>query len=142
MTNDEILAALKVGDIVTNKQVLAAMKKSSLIYDYSEWGYLESGRIYYETELDGRKTTDHIYVELISGKEARDIIDNRQIMIDAISARAYTPKLNEVVYRGCIFGTEYLSGCFQPYLIYKGRVGEEVKQVSPNKTMTFFGKLM
>lgn len=130
MKNAEILKKMNVGDIVTNKQLLATFKKLNHIYDYSFWGYLESGRIYYKvTEPNGRMSWDYIFAELIANKTARKIIDNSVYVDSSNIAHAYTK--NEFSYGGCTFRTKYLSGCFQPYLQLVKKDGEKT---DPTKT--------
>ena len=129
MKNKEILAKMPVGGIVP-KRVLAAMKRKGLIYDYSQWGYLESARISYKDEDDSW----HRYVELFPNGNARDadsfVGTSGELREKFIGGR--------LEYMGFQFDTKYLDGCFKPYLIKTGpKNGNEV-----NHKMCLWGAII
>lgn len=120
MRASEFLSNLRKGEVITDKRILAILKRAGIIYDYSQWGYLESQNVYYYDEY--YKTLEHIFTykggEIKEGdlgsisKPFKDL----QAVIDA--GYAYDIDAD---YKGVKLGSMYLDGCFDAYLYKAGR---------------------
>jgi len=137
MTNKEFLAVAKVGSIINNKRILAALKKRGLIFGYSEWGYLESCKVRYKDEWDGKPTTEREYIEVFPKGNAREcessLFESREKMWGFIGN-------GKITYMGCELSTKYLDGCFQPYLQLVAKNGSREKEVNPR--MSLWGQVI
>jgi len=137
MTNKDFLAVTKVGSIIINKRVLSTLKKRGLIFDYSEWGYLESCKVRYKDEYDGKVTIEHEYIDLFPKGNAREcqgrIFESREEMREFIG-------YNDITYMDCEFSTKYLDGCFSAYLQLTEKNGCREKEVNPR--MSLWGNVL
>ena len=91
MKTEEIIKKIKIGSLVKSKQVLYTLQRNHLIYDYSKWGYVElfedaNAPEVYETTI----TDERGYYRMIRN--------------------------NKIKYKDFEFETQYVSGCFKPYL--------------------------
>ena len=57
------------GEVITSKRALCAMKRKGLIMGYSDWGYLESSKVWYISTWMGETCTDYYFVEF--GREPK-----------------------------------------------------------------------
>lgn len=132
----DYLTALPLGEVVTNKSVLAVLKRKGLIYDYSDWGYLESRWVYREPWEDGYMRRD--LEELFPMGNATD-----PIFDDVVSDDDYYDKYKvggNIEYKGFVFTTQYLDGCFKPYLKkISGPVSNPGKSVQRRMTLGIMG---
>jgi len=127
----DIINGLKVGQVITNKRLLSVLKRKGLIYDYSQWGYLESCWVVKPAESDGYRYRHLGY--LFNGNAPKDtncVYCETENEFDNL-----TP--NEIEYMGCRFRTKYLSGCFNAYLELVSKNGDSQKEV--NQTMSLWG---
>lgn len=127
-TIKELLSSYKVNEPITDKRILYHFKKLGYIWDYSKWGYLESVIIH---ASDSREYAP--CVELFASKNAKELeqyymavyIEGNKVYRQS-SARTDIPTTEKIrekfvcghfEWNGYKFGTRYVSGCFQPYLV-------------------------
>lgn len=139
MTNKEILEKMPIGEVVP-KRILSAMKRKGLIFDYSPWGYLESARIWYKEMYNSREESNYVRRELFPNANAHDCEFSdlhpglsREEIIDKYTG-------GHIEYLGFTFDTQYLSGCFSPYLVKTGPKTSETKTVK--RSMSLWGAIM
>ena len=125
----DYLENCKVGEIITNKRLLSILKRKGLIFDYSNWGYLESCTI---------KWTDYRQcVDLFKKGNApkTDIcVENESIYND------YLRNSDIIEYKGYEFRYKYLNGCFNAYLQLTKKGNDNKKVVNPR--MSLYGKII
>lgn len=104
------LERLPIGEVITNKRVLSVLKRRGLIYDYSQWGYLESRWIYRAPREEGFRSMAYLFPQ---GNANDPILD------DVVTDEYYwdTNIGDNIEYKGFKFSTKYLDGCFNAYLI-------------------------
>lgn len=132
------LDSLPTGEVVTSRSILAAMKRKGLIYDYSPWGYLESQNVYYLWD-DGEiaDTFEYLGRELADGELGT--CKNPFPSLDAKINSAYG--VSGFYYKGNYFTTQYLSGCFNAYLI-KSEDPASRQRNQIKRTMSLWGAVM
>lgn len=112
----DILTKLAKGEVVRNKRVLSVLKRAGLIYNYSQWNYLESQKVFYIDEYDNKR--DYYWTEF--GKEImvgeKGSYSNPFESREEMYANGYDCGA-KIRYKGFAFRLQYISGCFQPYLI-------------------------
>ena len=119
---------LPIGAVVTNKRLLSVLKRKGLIFDYSCFGYLESCFIYYNVQYGGKTERYDMMLYLFTkGNAPRNYklckdgtkVLNSTISLNCDSNELYkTYGLDGVIeYKGNYFTMQYLSGCFNPYLV-------------------------
>lgn len=127
-TIKELVTNYQVNEPIKDKRILSYFKRLGFIWDYSQWGYLESVIIY--------PTDNNEYapdVELFATKNAKELeqypmavyIEGNKVYRQH-SAKTDIPT-TETIYKkfkcgnfewnGYRFGTKYVSGCFKPYLV-------------------------
>ena len=140
-TVTEYLESLPIGQVITNKSVLSVLKRAGVIYDYSQFGYLESQNVYYKSDWNGKETTEHIFS--YQGRKISDIeqgsISNPFKNITEMYQAGWNNYL-DTEYKGFKLGSKYLDGCFNAYLIKKG--GPCKEQRSVNRKITLFGNVI
>ena len=137
----DYLESLPIGAVITDKRVLSVLKRAGIIYDYSQFGYLESQNVYYKSNWDGRKTTDHIFS--YQGKEIKDGEVGSVLNPFPNSSDMYKAGWNNYIdaeYKGFKLGSKYLDGCFNAYLIKKG--GKCKEQNTVERRIFLFGKII
>ena len=103
--------------------------------------YLESQNVYYKSNWDGRKTTDHIFS--YQGKEIKDGEVGSVLNPFPNSSDMYKAGWNNYIdaeYKGFKLGSKYLDGCFNAYLIKKG--GKCKEQNTVERRISLFGKII
>ena len=103
--------------------------------------YLESQNVYYKSNWDGRKTTDHIFS--YQGKEIKDGEVGSALNPFPNSSDMYKAGWNNYIdaeYKGFKLGSKYLDGCFNAYLIKKG--GKCKEQNTVERRISLFGKII
>ena len=140
-TVTEYLESLPIGEVITNKSVLSVLKRAGVIYDYSQFGYLESQNVYYKSDWNGKETTEHIFS--YQGRKISDIeqgsISNPFKNITEMYQAGWDKYL-DAEYKGFKLGSKYLDGCFNSYLIKTGDPCKEQKSV--NRKITLFGNVI
>lgn len=144
MKMKEYFDQLSVGEVV-NKRGLAYLKRIGLLWEYSEWGYLESISIkpsdetWYNFDRELFPNGNARECEKMKGAWHNDC--GRQLFGDSELTR---DELREKFPSGSIsalgntFDTKYLDGCFKPYLIKTGPSnGKEV-----NRHMVLWGAIV
>ena len=71
MSVTEYLESLPIGEVIADIRVLSVLKRAGVIYDYSQFGYLESQNVYYKSDWNGKETTEHIFS--YQGRKISDI---------------------------------------------------------------------
>ena len=129
MKVSEYLEKLPIGEIVTNKRLLAALKRKGLIFDYSAHGYLCSCPIYYNEEYNGRvekySRMIHLFPSGNAPREYRVCPDGEKFLSCHVSTNYECSEVDDIYgydggvieYNGSYFTTQYLDGCFCPYLV-------------------------
>ena len=109
MKTEEIIKKIKIGSLVKSKQVLYTLQRNHLIYDYSKWGYLRGAKIYLELPDE----TAWTYVELFEDANAPEVYETT-----ITDEKGYYRMIrnNKIKYKDFEFETQYVSGCFKPYL--------------------------
>ena len=119
---------LPIGEVVTNKRLLAVLKRKGLIFDYSFWGYLEPCFIYYNEQY-GDKTERwhkmlHIFTKGNAPRNYKLCKDGTKVLDHNVSLNCDSDELYKtygidgvIEYKGNYFTMQYLSGCFNPYLV-------------------------
>lgn len=112
----DYLKQLPMGEPV-NKRVLAILKRKGLIYDYSQWGYLESVRITWQDKgmdisFDHRELFPNANAPKVTLRNEHDFYGSTDEMYEF-----YGHPWSEIEYKGFKFQTKYFSGCFYPYLV-------------------------
>lgn len=145
----DYIKQIPIGEVVTNKRLLAVLKRKGLIFDYSRFGYLEDCCIYYNGQY-GDKTERwdrrlHIFAK---GNAPRNYIqceDGTKVLDSYISLNCNSDELNKtygwddvIEYKGNYFTMQYLSGCFNPYLVKCDKDGNYARKHS----MSLFGSIV
>lgn len=128
----DIIKGMKVGAVVTDKRLLSALKKKGLIFDYSEWGYLESCQLCYPYKYNGVESTVWDFVELFPKGNAPKI--------GSVDFKSYEEMREfrsggSIEYQGCKFDTKYLDGCFCSYLQLVEKFGSSEREVNPRMSL-------
>lgn len=124
----DYIEKLQIGEVVTNKRLLAVLKRKGLIFDYSLYGYLESCRIYYNSQYGGKTERWDMMLHLFTkGNAPRNYIqfeDGTKVLDSHIRLDCDRDELLKtygrdgvINYKGNYFTMQYLSGCFSPYLV-------------------------
>lgn len=128
------------GEVITSKRALCAMKRKGLIMGYSDWGYLESGKVWYISTWMGEPCTDYYFVEF--GREPKKgepgSYENPFPTPEALW-EAY-PRTG-FYYKGNYFRSSYLDGCLKPYLI-KSEPPHSDRPNQVRRTMSVYGAVM
>lgn len=109
---------------ITDKRILYHLKRLGYIWDYSQWGYLESIRI---------KTKDssyEVYGTIFEDRKANELVKAASVIIDGKKYRQLQCEIDmphddavlrytdwTFTFEGFTFSTKYCDGCFNPYLI-------------------------
>jgi hypothetical protein len=128
----ELLTSLPIGEVIP-KKVLSVLKRNGLIYDYSNFGYLESQWVYY-FDCEGKRERHISY----AGKEIKDgelgsfenPFKNYRDSVD----HGFGEWL-EINYKGFTLSSKYLSGCFNAYLIKRDGETKDNKKVERSMVM-------
>lgn len=137
---------LPIGEVV-NKRGLAYFKRMGYIWDYSEFGYLESVTIYGKKESDGYRAEDFRHLFPFGNAKVVEGYDNA--MYEKYrQTGAWNENLSredmsslfggewEFEFKGNKFGMKFYDGCFSPYLIKKGSV-KPVNEVNHKMAFPF-----
>ena len=121
---------LPIGEVV-NKRGLAYLKRMGYIWDYSEFGYLESVPISGKKERDGYRAEDFRHLFPFGNAKVVEGYDNA--MYEKYRQKsAWNESLSredmynlfgverEFEFKGNKFGLKYFDGCFSPYLVKTG----------------------
>jgi len=124
----EYLRNLKSGEVV-NKRGLSYLKRIGMIWDYSQWGYLESLHIFGK-HRDGEPFRDEFWLEVSPNRACKDAekLDGamygkwrqcgsarcEQTMDEMLEQ--YGPQ-GHIELDGMVFRPKYFDGCFKPYLV-------------------------
>lgn len=132
MKLSEYFDNLPIGEVV-NKRGLAYFKRMGYIWDYSEFGYLESVTIYGKKENDGYRAEDFRHLFPFGNAKVVEGYDNA--MYEKYrQTGAWNEKLSredmrslfggewEFEFKGNKFGMKFYDGCFSPYLVKTGSV--------------------
>lgn len=129
---------LPVGEVV-NKRGLAYLKRLGFIWDYSQWGYLESLTIYGK-KREGNPWPDEFCLEISPNQNCKmaELYDGALYdgcrQCGSIRIEKTSDELLEMFgiqgsfeFNGITFRTRYFDGCFKPYLVKDGPAnGSEV----------------
>lgn len=109
---------------ITDKRILYHLKRLGYIWDYSQWGYLESVRI------KTKNSSDEIWGTVFEDRKANELVEAASIIIDGKKYRQQQCKIDmcykdalmrytdwTFTFEGFRFGTKYCDGCFNPYLV-------------------------
>ena len=118
---------LPIGEVV-NKRGLAYLKRMGYIWDYSEFGYLESVTIYGRKDEDGYRAED--FRHLFPFGNAKVVEGYKNAMYEKYrQTGAWNESLSredmrdlfggewEFEFKGNKFGMKFFDGCFSPYLV-------------------------
>lgn len=112
---------IKVGSIVTDKRTLYKFKRKGFIWDYSQWGYLENLRIRTKDDRDFS-----LYLSSNGKCKVGETFDGamweKYRQGQGVTEMTYAEcsdifGQNEFTFEGMVFSTQYIDGCFNPYLI-------------------------
>lgn len=122
----EILSKYDINQPITDKRILSYFKRIGYIWDYSEFGYLESVRIYPSDDWDKTKY-------LFENKNAKELeqypqsiyVENNKIYRQSQSRTDLTNKeickkfglCDRFNFENYQFSIKYIDGCFKPYLV-------------------------
>ena len=130
----DYIKQLPIGEVVMNKRFLAVLKRKGLIFDYSRFGYLESCFIYYNEQY-GDKTERlsrmlHLFTKGNAPRNYKQCKDDTKYLDDSLSVNCDSDELYKtygldgvIEYKGNYFTMQYLSGCFNPYLVKCDKYG-------------------
>lgn len=109
---------------ITDKRILYHLKRLGYIWDYSQWGYLESIRI------KTKGSSDEIWCTVFEDHKANELVEAASIIIDGKKYRQQQCKIDMCYkdalmryfdctfkFEGFVFGLTYADGCFKPYLV-------------------------
>lgn len=124
----DYIKQLPIGEVVMNKRFLAVLKHKGLIFDYSRFGYLESCFIHYNEQY-GDKTERlsrmlHLFTKGNAPRNYKLCKDGTKYLDRNVSLNCDREELYKtygsdgvIEYKGNYFTMQYLSGCFNPYLV-------------------------
>lgn len=121
----EYLTNLPVGEVV-NKTALAYFKRMGFIFDYSQWGYLESLHIFGKRE-DGKYYANEFWLQISGNRACKGSKerDYSEMTFDDM-CELFGPQFS-FTWEGMTFRPKYFDGCFSPYLVKDGPAnGKEV----------------
>lgn len=135
MNVQDYLDNLPTGEVVCNRRVLAAMKRKGLISDYSPWCYMESHRRYYVSTWSGKPSVDYYDVYFCREPKEGELGSRENPYPSAEALWDDKPHNLGFYYKGHYFQTQYLDGCFNPYLIkseppHSGKCNQVLRRMS------------
>lgn len=110
---------LPVGEVV-NKRGLAYLKRLGYIYDYSEWGYLESLRILGKRREDEPEYCHDWLLEVSPNRACKGASERDHSQMTSDDMHELYGSMWGFELNGIRFTTKYFDGCFKPYLIKSG----------------------
>lgn len=127
-TIKELVSNYQVNEPITDKRILYYFKKLGFIWDYSQWGYLESVIVYPNNDVL------NTHYEIFSQSNAKELekypmavwCENGKVYRQQ-SARTDIPTNDDIreifgygssfEWGNYVFRRKYVSGCFKPYLV-------------------------
>lgn len=109
---------------ITDKRILYHLKRLGYIWDYSQWGYLESVRI------KTKDSSDEVWGTIFKDRKANELVEAASVIIDGKKYRQQQCEIGmphddaalrytdwTFTFEGFTFSTKYCDGCFRPYLV-------------------------
>lgn len=128
-TIKELVSNYQVNEPITDKRILSYFKKLGFIWDYSQWGYLESVIVY--PSNDNEYDIQYYIFNQSNAKELEKYpmavwCENGKVYRQQ-SARTDIPTNDDIreifgygsnfEWDNYVFSTKYVSGCFNPCLV-------------------------